>query len=60
MITFFPLQVSTLHYFLMEVNVSLLDLNLSLTLKCEKKQQANTFIKHFLQTLITKNVLSRH
>lgn len=54
------MQVSTLHLFLMEVKVSLSDLTLSFTLKCEKQSQVAAFVKHFLQTLVAKDVLFRH
>ena len=54
-----PPKVSTLHLFLLEVNVALMELTLSFTLKCEKKTQAEPFVKHFLQTLILKNMLTK-
>jgi len=62
LIFFFPLptmylQVSTLHYFLMEVNLTMANSALSFTLKCEKQSQTEPFVKHFLQALVAKNII---
>ena len=54
------LQVSTLHIFLMEVNLTMASATLSFILKCENPIQAPNFIKHFLQTLVSNRWLSKH
>ena len=45
-------QSSTLHFFLIEVNVSVDNAMLSLTLKCDNPKQTQSFTKLFLRTLV--------
>ena len=52
-------QVSTFDLFLMEVNVTMNPPSLKFNLKCDKLSQAPDFIKHFLQTLVANDWLSR-
>ena len=52
-------QVSTFDLFLMEVNVAMNPPSLKFNLKCDKLSQAPDFIKHFLQTLVANDWLSR-
>ena len=54
----YPLQVSTMHMFLVQVIITGATLTMSVELKCEKKEQAQPFIKHYLQTLVQHNWLT--
>ena len=41
-----------MHMFLVQVVITGAKLLMSVELKCEKKEQAQTFIKHYLQSLV--------
>jgi AP-4 complex subunit beta-1 len=55
---FFAKHVSTMHMFLVQVIITGATLTMSVELKCEKKEQAQPFIKHYLQTLVQHNWLT--
>jgi hypothetical protein len=55
---FFAKHVSTMHLFLVQVIIAGATLVMSVELKCEKKEQAQSFIKHYLQTLVMHHWLA--
>lgn len=56
---FYAQNVSTLHLFLVEANITIAEAKMTFSLKCEKPGQASAFIQHFLQTLMANNWLSQ-
>lgn len=52
------LQIPSLHYFLVEVNVSVDNGMLSYVLKCENSKQAYSFTKLFLQALVQSKYIA--
>ena len=47
-----------MHMFLVQVIITGASLMMSMELKCEKKEQAQSFIKHYLQTLVQHHWLT--
>jgi AP-4 complex subunit beta-1 len=55
---FFAKHVSTMHMFLVQVVITGATLMMFVELKCEKQEQAQPFIKHYLQTLVQHHWLT--
>ena len=47
-----------MHMFLVQAIITGASLVMSMELKCEKKEQAQSFIKHYLQTLVQHHWLT--
>ena len=50
----FPMQSSTLRFFLIEANMSKENRMFSFILKCDNPKQAAIFTKYFLQSLVSQ------